>query len=289
MLPRALLFVAAMLCPSLCLTTPLVRGAESQVDTGSAPAEFVIRPQPGEWNADPENVQAVLDSAAAQLAPHLPGRKYAPILVEPKGGPIVFYQRGPAGEFRVQLSTGGTYWSQYSFQFAHELCHIVCGANEKKHRHGWFEEALCETASLYVLRSMGREWRVSPPYSNWKSYGRSLEEYAEQRIEEARLPEGNSPAAWCRDHAEQLERSATNRELNNVVAGFLLPRFEEEPARWEALEWLNRAEVTEADGFADYLAGWSREAPERHRPWIEGLFALFELERTNQAGNRESD
>jgi hypothetical protein len=130
-----------------------------------APGErrLVIRPDAdGDWDgASLADVTKVLTSAAETLWEQVPERRLAPIHVEPKGGPIVLYQRGPGGAYRVRLDTGSTYWCQYAFQFAHEFCHILCRYEETEKANKWFEESVCEAASLFALRRMAEVWKNS--------------------------------------------------------------------------------------------------------------------------------
>lgn len=239
-------------------------------------AELDIRPNPkSDWRADPENVKAVLDSAAQTLVRHFPDRKLAPILVEPRGGPIVLYERGGEGEYQVRLDTGETYWSQYAFQFAHELGHILSDYQENQHRNKWFEEAICETASLYALREMAKTWKTDAPYENWRGYAPSLAAYADERLAAAKLPEGKTLAAWFADHEAELYGNSTNRELNLVVATQLLPLFEEKPEGWEAIGWLNAANSKQSQTLAEYLADWQRSSPERHRAFVRKIAERF--------------
>ncbi|MCP6756902.1 hypothetical protein NL533_35270, partial [Klebsiella pneumoniae] len=79
-------------------------------------------------------------------------------------------QRNDAREIVLKLDTSNTFWSQYAYQFAHEFCHVLCGYREDDPGTQWFEETLCETASLFVLRAMAREWKTAPPYPHWKDY-----------------------------------------------------------------------------------------------------------------------
>jgi hypothetical protein len=258
-----------------CPRTGFLVAAFLAVGNGWA-VELIIRPNPNaDWQADPENVKAVLESAAQTLARHFPERKIAPILVEPRGGPIVLYERGDNGEYRVRLDTGETYWSQYAFQFAHEMGHILSDYKENPHRNKWFEEAICETASLYALREMAKTWKTDAPYENWRGYAPSLAAYAQERIDSAQLPDGKPLAGWFADHEADLYVNSTNRELNLVVAAQLLPLFESEPAQWEAISWLNAADSAKSQTLAEYLADWERSSPERHRAFIREIAVQF--------------
>ncbi len=79
----------------------------------------------------------------------------------------------------IFLSTKDRFWSQYSYHFSHELCHHVIDsdfytANDK---FGWFEEALCELASIFSVEKMSITWQTNPPYANWTEYSKSLNSY----------------------------------------------------------------------------------------------------------------
>jgi len=254
------------------------RGTEAPAaEAPSAPRQLVIRPDPdGDWGgASLADVEKVLYSAADTLWVQVPERRLAPIHVQPKGGPIVLYKRGPGGAYRVRLNTGQTYWSQYAFQFAHEFCHILCRYEETEKANKWFEESVCETASLFALRRMAEVWKTDPPYPNWRAYASHLREYAEDRLKKARLPKGTTLAAWYRKHADHLRREACDRPMNEIVAGALLPLFEEKPARWAAVQYLNAGARPEPRSFQRYLADWRANCPPAHRPFVRQVADLF--------------
>ncbi len=228
-----------------------------------------------EWKASRADVEVVLNSAASVLWRYFPGRKVEPIEVEPQGGPITLFQRGPKGEIRVKLATGGTLWAQYSFQFAHEMGHILCSYNSDEHRNKWFEESICELASLFALRQMTEVWAVKPPYPNWKAYAPHLKEYAQERIRKAALPAGTTLAKWYEDNAPVLASNAVDRDRNTTVAATLLPLFEASPEKWEAVTWLNGEKFTKLHTFQDYLEAWRRNCPEKHREFVTRIATEF--------------
>ena len=55
-----------------------------------------------------------------------------------------------------------------AYQFAHEFCHILCNFDDDWKGNNWFEETMCETSSLFVLRRLSKEWEERPPYPAWK-------------------------------------------------------------------------------------------------------------------------
>lgn len=250
--------------------------ATAAQEATAAPPKAVIEVVPGGWgDASVPDIRAVLDSTAAELLKNFPGREAPVIRVERgKQSPIVLYARGPRGEHVVRLTTESTYWSQYAYQFAHELGHILSGYREGENPNKWLEESLCETASLYALRAMAKSWSATPPYPHWGSYARHLREYAEKRIAETADP-GGSIADWYRRNEKDLRADGTRRELNAVVAKALLPLFEEDPGRWEAVSWLNHEPKRAGRSLADHLAAWARSVPARHAAFVRRAASLF--------------
>jgi hypothetical protein len=240
--------------------------------------ELAIRPNPkAEWNVGIRDVEKVLRSAADQLWRHFPERRLKPILVEPKGGPIILYRRGPKGEYHVRLDTGSTYWCQYAFQFAHEFCHILCKYTEDEQSNKWFEESVCETASLFALHRMAETWKTDPPYPHWKGYAKHLKEYADKRIAETQSPPDGSLAAWYRRNEAVLRKNSCDRNKNRVVAGILLPIFEKQPEHWEAVTWLNAASSRKPRSFKQYLTDWHTRCPPKHKPFVQKIAATFDI------------
>ncbi len=232
-----------------------------------------------DFGASEADIRAVCDSAAKQLWQHFAEYELEPFVVtRGKSGPIVLYQRNEAMEIVVRLDTSNTFWSQYAYQFGHEFCHILCRYRPSDGQNLWFEETLCETASLYVLRSMARDWKKEPPYRNWADYRDSLREYADdvirkrtnvQQIYAAGMP------AFFEKHAAELRKEATNRELNGAMAVVLLALFEERPERWDAIRWLNHRPAAKDETFAAYLSRWHTAAPEKHQTFIAEIAKLY--------------
>ena len=232
--------------------------------------------QPDKWgDASKEDIAKVLESAAREFCRHFP-EAIDPIDVRRgKGYPQVLFRRGPNREYQVQLDVEGTFWAQFAFQFAHELCHIQCRYREVRHPNHWFEEMLCETASLYTLRQMADAWKTKPPYANWKSFAPRLADYAQKRIDEARLAEDATLAIWYESHERELRENGTLRDLNLVAASAILPLLEKSPSSWEAVTWLNASQVENDQPLADFLQRWHDRCPPRHHAFIRTLAAEF--------------
>ncbi len=126
-----------------------------------------------------------------------------------------------------------------SVPISHEFCHVLCGYREEWPGNKWFEETLCEMASLYALRAMGKAWETDPPYAHWKSYRVSLAKYAQDVIDKREKLTPETLAAFYQKHREELVKEPCNRELNGAMAVVLLDLFEAQPERWESVRWLN--------------------------------------------------
>jgi hypothetical protein len=267
------------------LTAPTASDANSPDSAAAAPQSSVpkkgplptIRVTDADWGgASLRDIVKVLNSSAKQLWPHAAQDRLDTIIVDRSlSGPIVLYRRGNEKQYLVRLDTHKTFWSQYAFQFAHEFGHIICGYKAGDQANQWFEESLCETASLFALRRMSEAWKTAPPYPNWKSYGPSFRKYAQDRIDEHLWPEATSVAAWYRENAKALAENPTNRKLNTTMATQLLPLFEKTPERWAALAYLNIRKTNKTRDFATYLTDWRDSCPPKDKPFAIEIAKLF--------------
>lgn len=234
---------------------------------------------PGDWGQSQiEEMRRVCVSAANTIWSELDEKSLAPIHISrSNSGPISLYKRGSGYEYNVKLDTANRLWSQCAFQFAHEFCHILCNYRNVPNRQLWFEETLCECASLFALRRMSETWKTHPPYSNWKSYSDSLKTYATDRIQKYD-DHNESVAEFFRKHQSDLLKSGTNRELNGYLAIKLLPLFEKDPKSWNAVRYINLGPKEENVTFESYIQGWYQRVPEEHKKLVRSIAKEFEIE-----------
>lgn len=226
-----------------------------------------------------QDIRAVCDSAGRELWRHFPDHRLEPfVVVRGRGGPITLFDRNPHREIVVQLDTGDRLWCQYAYQFAHEFCHLLCGFRPGDPSNQWFEETLCELASLYAIRGMARSWRANPPYPHWRDYRDSLRDYADQTM--SRRPHVEEivriglPAFYAK-HEAALRTMPVDRDLTGSIAVVLLECFERRPDRWGAVRWLNDRKTEAVRPFDSYLADWHETVPEAHRPFVAEIATLF--------------
>jgi hypothetical protein len=275
-----------LVLPLLCLGACACARAETAIPApaggeGEAEQAFVIQVVPGGWDtAPPEDIQRLLSTVVRDLRANFGDLPKRVLRVEHGDKvPVTLFKSGPNAETVIQLTSDGLHWAQFSYQFAHELCHVL--ANYQKHDangpNQWFEETLCETSSLYALRRMAVTWKTAPPYPNWSGYGPSLTAYADAVMQRAsrQLPAGTTLAMWFSAHRDQLRRSGVERELNGVAANVLLPLLEQDPRRWDAVRFLNLGDDEHLASFAAYLASWRDRAPSEHRAFIQQVMTRF--------------
>lgn len=249
---------------------------------------IAIEVAPGDWGrAELRDIQRVLDSVAEELSSVVGGAgDDLHLRVLPRGGsPRVLYERDGAGQYVVQLTARDDRWFQYVYQFAHELCHVLSNFDNKEGLAGekvdesnqWFEESLCETASLFTLQRLAVVWETNPPTRNWSGYGKLFSAYAVRLIDEPHrhLAAGQSFRDWFSENKAALSGSPYQREKNELVAANLLPLFAAHPELWQSIAYLNPSKASAGKPFAQYLADWRTASPDKALP--EQVIDLFGL------------
>lgn len=282
-LPRLFTSVALVAAP---LAAGAAGGTATRAEVASAMKVEVV---PGNWGgADPADIQAVLESVAREFQSHVAAAREdgLRLRVMPRGtAPRVLFERADDGAYIVHLTARGDRWYQYAYQFSHELCHVFSNFDHKHAEDGagpadanqWFEETLCETASLFTLKRLAVVWDTAPPARKWIGYAPAFAAYADHLLAQAhrRLPAGQSLAQWYRDNRAQLNDNPYLREKNELLATALLPLFEQDSSRWQAIAYLNADGASAQKPFADYLADWYGACPLNERALVRDTMALL--------------
>lgn len=239
----------------------------------------------GDWGrTDVSEVRRVLESVAKEfLAVVDPPRDELRVRVVPRGGaPRVLFQRGPDGRYVIQLTARDVRWFQYAYQFSHELCHVMSNfevrqvaEDQFEVRNQWFEEALCETASLFTLKRVAGAWESHPPSRAWAGYADTFAAYAEHLMDEPHrhLLFNRSVGEWYAQNEAELSRNPYLRTRNEALASRLLPLFEERPQLWHSIIYLNPDHDSPGKEFRDYLGDWYAADPDKTLPGA--VLALF--------------
>ncbi|MCQ3017414.1 hypothetical protein NLO83_17680 [Pseudomonas tremae] len=226
-----------------------------------------------------EEIQNLLTDVTKQLLQHVQVEQDVKINIEPGKDdyPEVRYRNVSSDPYLVLLSARNRKWSQYSYQFAHELCHILSNYERLRlPQNKWFHECLCELASIFVLRQMAVTWQASPPYWNWASYSAALASYAADILAQpaTTLPSGQSFQDWLGLNEPRLRADPYQRTLNRLVAVRLLPSFEQTPGIWRTIPFLPNSTAN----LQLYLEEWASACPESDRIYVQEVkAALFDL------------
>ncbi|WP_374266891.1 hypothetical protein [Zoogloea sp.] len=250
---------------------------------------LTIQVQGGGWGRGrKESIETVLYAVADTLMSRLPpGHLGAPIVVtHTDGPPMALYGRGGAGEYRIRLHARDENWHLYVYEFAHELCHLLSNYDAQPlpagaHRDNqWFEETLCETASLFTLRHLAQRWEAEPPGPEWAGEADRLRRFFDLLVSEGhrRLPPDAPLAAWLQAHEDELRHNPYLREKNEVLANLLLPLFERNPENWQALGYMNLDPDDARSSLRSYLSRWYANTPLAHRALVAGVLALLALD-----------
>jgi len=222
--------------------------------------------RPGTWGSvSVEDVQVVLCDAALQINSTLrqPLQATVTVIHAPDTNPQVLVHSSRRSWYWVQLSAEDRRWAQYAYQFSHEFCHIIVDPYaETGWNHQWFAEALCETASVFVLRRMAKVWTIQPPYPHWRDYAPHLNAYADGRITDAdhALPPRLTLPEWIASEEQSLIHDAVTkgeqRKKFSIIAYAILPALEAYPSGWNAIRELPIRYGAEPGSIGEYLQQW---------------------------------
>ncbi|MBI5785542.1 MAG: hypothetical protein HZA64_08805 [Rhodocyclales bacterium] len=279
---RVWYFAISLLCALMFAS--VAGAAPTRQSTESEDSPLRLRVEGGGWgDASPAKIEDVLYSVANALLSRFPNRLAAPVVItHTAGSPIAFYHRGPAGEYLVRLHASDERWHLYVFEFAHEFCHLLSNfdanidGNPRRHNQ-WFEESLCEAASLYALDDLASKWANAPVESGLPGQSVKLRAFFNLLIgeEHRQLPPQVPPAAWLGANEGQLRGDPYQREKNDLVAKLLLPLFQGQPKRWEAIGYLNLDPADPGASLAEYLHHWHQRVPQEHKTFVAGVSKVF--------------
>lgn len=302
---RWLLLVAATVCATACTTTmagpsqPLPYAMHSYTSVELRwPGSESARPEPpvfidGSWLIEGGAVVPLTASVYSSFPSAARARRRHPVRIVPRQTLGVADDDAPrtlfnSVELEIILDTEPSRWSQYAYQLAHELCHVLILSpaihnlatweQQLTMPNGWMEEMLCELASFQVLPQVARSWAEDPPFPGASSYAANFSRYIEQvRTDDAeKLPTDMSFAAWMLQKADYLRQQPYDRPRNATVAVRMLPLFESRPSLWTCVTYLDvDASGAERDRLPSLIRGWRTRAPGSCRADIDAFASVL--------------
>jgi hypothetical protein len=194
--------------------------------------------------------------------------------------PITLYERSPCGAYKINLNATDHYWCKYIYQFSHEYCHVRTNYSKVNQRTKWFEETICELASIYVLKKMSVSWKTNPPQPHLKDFSESLAEYVTLIIldPDHKLSAGLNFGDWFKANLPVLERDQYIRDSNSLMALKLLPLFEEHPSLWNSMTYWNSWSNNQGNDIYNYFQSWLEILPEKNRKGAIALADIFNFQ-----------
>lgn len=159
----------------------------------------------------------------------------------------------------IQLCCENSLYNQFVYQLSHELCHWMIPSDVTV-GFRWFEESICETASLFFLDALSRCW----PSFIFADYETFLISYRTAQMEKATpiniaaLFDGESVIS------KHLKKVCYDRPVNTFIATQMLPAFQAHPAAWQTVPFL--CTLKEEMSFDDALSVLVEWSPEEAKP-----------------------
>ncbi len=258
-----------VLCVLSLLLLPAISFAELSI---------TVEPNRGWGNAPTSNIKRLCENVALHFQEQLrDGHKVngkLTIVYRPNG-PIAYYRSyfgGEPDEYKIGLSVTDTYWANFAYQFGHEFCHIMENHDElKDNPNDWFHEAICELASLWVIRRMGETWAHSAPYQNWADYRHALIDYANGWLmSRPEVQYAGTGAEWLDRWEEPMRRDEpgvfTYARVSQLSYKFL-PIFEENPEAWNAVR-----QMPDSQGrMSEYMQDWYEAVDTEDKIFVETI------------------
>ncbi len=247
------------------------------VDVSLARLNIVVEPNRGWGDAPTSNIKRLCENITLHFQEQLRDEKKLSGTIR-----IIYNPNNPSfhvdddGSKIIRLAVTDTYWSQFSYQFAHEFCHAIEIGDppfypERDIKNNWFREALAELASVWAIRRMSETWAYRAPYANWVDYRHALAEYAQGLLDTPATQYSGSGKEWLEQWEEKMRvapyaPSFTYARVSQLSYKFL-PIFEDNPKAWNAIRKMPISNVK----LSEYMPLWYSQAAAEDKSTVKAL------------------
>ena len=247
------------------------------VDVSLARLNIVVEPNRGWGDAPTSNIKRLCENITLHFQEQLRDEKKLSGTIR-----IIYNPNNPSfhvdddGNKIIRLAVTDTYWSQFSYQFAHEFCHAIEIGDppfypERDIKNNWFREALAELASVWAIRRMSETWAYRAPYANWVDYRHALAEYAQGLLDTPATQYSGSGKEWLEQWEEKMRvapyaPSFTYARVSQLSYKFL-PIFEDNPKAWNAIRKMPISNVK----LSEYMPLWYSQAAAEDKSTVKAL------------------
>ena len=153
---------------------------------------------------------------------------------------------------QIYIPALDVYWCQIIYQYAHEFCHLLI-PEPIPLNFKWFEESICDLASLFFLQVLSEKWiTFFPEYTNFQNH---IAKYITDLSTGTPFPlellsDTNT------DIYLYLSNEPYNRAMNRFFALQIFPVFKSHHSLWKAVPQL--CDGADSSSFLEYLQSWKQ-------------------------------
>lgn len=175
----------------------------------------------------------------------------------------------------IFLHVKGNFWCKWLYQFSHEYCHHLINGKMSGNIKGlkWFEETICELASMYNLKIMADIWEKSD-ISIKLRFVQAFRDYLNDlQNENPLLYEQTLHPKFLQFWDNRLKDPICHRDLYNAIAVLIFPLFLENPHLWKII--LHFGDMENWESLEDLFLHLRRNATPDYSDSLEKLHLLL--------------
>ena len=234
----------------------------------------------GEWGGSPPHDAMAVISRMREVCLSgvrlLSDRQPAKLRIDehPFGPPHIWLHDQNPDTAWIIVDIGARDWSKLSYQFGHELGHVVCNSwqSQAKPRlpSQWLEEALVEAFSIRGLALLADSWEQRPPFPHNEAFANSIRKYRQDVMEKYRKPAGDPSAidmcAWLHRNRDSLDHTGGVGTIEGPEILQIVAEYERDRGCVEDLGAVNRWPGRSGVPIEEYLRLWQTSCAEIHTP-----------------------
>ncbi len=181
--------------------------------------------------------------------------------------PIITYTSRKPNDYDIGLAVTGRRWADFSYQFGHEVCHGIQRFEHIDGYNDWFQEAMCELASLWVIGRMGETWAYRAPYPNWVDWRHNLTRVATALMDQPAVQYAGTGEDWIRKWEDKVRDGQFTYETVSQLSYKFLPIFEENPKAWNAVAQLPTSNAK----MSEYMKTWYSNVDTEDKRFVRAM------------------
>lgn len=170
----------------------------------------------------------------------------------------------------VVVDIGARDWCRLSYQFGHELGHVLCNSwawgDGPKPPTQWLEEAMVEAFSLRGLGLLADRWERQPPFPHDQAFAGAIRQYRANALNGYQDAAPKDAAAWLRAGMPPAPAGSNAPEGPPVAP--VLAELERDKRCVEDMGAVNRWPERSGLPVTEYLAAWQKSCAEIAAPGV---------------------